>query len=247
VLRPTWAARTHRGRNSERNEDAYVTSPSLGLFAVADGVGGRRAEGTASVLAISVVQKALSRTKRVTRAPVCALLRAAVEEANLRILTDAERDADLLGMATTFTGALVRPERTVFAHVGDSAAYLLHDRTFTRLTEAHVLQNDPSWAALDLETRAALRGERRSLTRTLGTADAVLVDVGAVEPHAGDALVLCTDGLTAAVAEKEIAGILVEHPDPDEAVDRLMERARDRDARDDATAVVVRWVTGGGR
>jgi protein phosphatase len=150
-------------------------------------------------------------------------------------------------MATTFTGALVRPERTAFAHVGDSAAYLLHDRAFARLTEAHVLQHDPTWAALDLDARAALRGERRSLTRALGTADAVLVDVGAIEPHAGAALLLCTDGLTAAVAEKEIAGILIEHPDPDEVVERLMERARDRNARDDATAVVVRWVAESGR
>jgi protein phosphatase len=224
-----------------------VGCPSIGLFAVADGVGGRRGGGTASSLAISVVQKALSYTQRATRAPACALLRAAVEEANLRILADAERDADLLGMATTFTGVLVRPERTVFAHVGDSAAYLLHDRSFARLTEAHVLQNDPTWAALDLEARAALRDGRRSLTRTLGTADAVLVDVGPIAPHAGDALLLCTDGLTGAVAEKEIAGILVEHHDPDEAVERLMERARERDARDDATAVVVRWIAESGR
>jgi protein phosphatase len=236
------AGRSLRGRASTDNQDRFFVAPERGLFAVADGVGGRRAGGAAAALAISVVQKALSCTERAARSPACALLRAAAEEANLRIFTDAERDASLLGMATTFTGALVRPDRTVFAHVGDSAAYLLHDRTFARLTEAHVLQHDPSWAALDLEARAERRDERRSLTRTLGTADTVLVDVGALDPHAGDALVLCTDGLTAAVAEKEIAGILIEHPDPDEAVDRLMERARDRDARDDATAVVVRWV-----
>jgi protein phosphatase len=241
------AGRSLRGRASADNQDRFFVAPERGLFAVADGVGGRRAGGTASALAISVVQKALSCTGRAGRARACVLLRAAVEEANLRILTDAERDADLLGMATTFTGALVRAERTVFAHVGDSAAYLLHDRSFARLTEAHVLQNDPTWAALDLETRAARRGERRSLTRTLGTADAVLVDVGALDPHAGDALLLCTDGLTAAVAEKELAGILLEHPDPDDAVERLMARAWDLRAEDDATAVVVRWTAEGGR
>jgi serine/threonine protein phosphatase PrpC len=238
------AGRSLRGRATTQNQDAFAVEPRLGLFAIADGVGGRPAGGLASARSLAVVRDALVRA---TQGPPCARLRAAVEEANLRILVDAERDAAMLGMATTFTGALVCAERTVVAHVGDSAAYLLHDRRLDRLTEMHILQHDPTWGVLDLEARAMLTDQRRSLTRSLGAADTVLVDVGAVEPHAGDALLLCSDGLLGAVAEKEIAGILIEHPDPSAAVERLIARARERDAQDDATAIVVRWAAEGGR
>jgi PPM family protein phosphatase len=144
-------------------------------------------------------------------------------------------------MGATFTGALVRGERVTIAHVGDSRAYLLHGRRFNRLTEDHVLENDGIWGAMGLAERAKLAECRRRLTRALGIVEAVEVDVGSFEPQDGDVLLLCTDGLTSAMSENEIAGILLEHRAPADAAARLIARADDDGAEDDATVVVVRW------
>ncbi len=235
------AGLSRRGLARPDNQDAFIADRALGLFVVADGIGGRPAGGAASALALAAVRAAMAATPRVHGAAAGALFRAAVEEANLRILATGEGDPAKLGMGATFTGALVRGERLAIAHVGDSRAYLLHHRRLHRLTEDHVLQNDRIWGALDLAERARLAACRRKLTRALGIAETVEVDVGLVAPQDGDVLLLCTDGLTAALGEKEIGGILLEHPDPDDAAARLIARADEKDAEDDTTAVVVRW------
>jgi len=232
------AGLSSRGRAHTDNQDAFAVFPELGLFVVADGIGGRPAGGVASALALAAVRAALGGD---ARAPASLLLRAAVEEANQRILATAEGDPAKSGMGATFTGALMRGERVAIAHVGDSRAYLLHARRLDRLTEDHILANDGIWGALDLAERAKLADCRHRLTRALGIVETVEVDVGLVTPQEGDVLLLCTDGLTAALSEREIACILLEHGEPDDAAARLMVRATEKGAEDDATAVVVRW------
>jgi protein phosphatase len=245
-LRCEHAARTRTGSGRSENEDAFIADPAAGLFGVADGIGGRPAGGLASALVLATVREAIARADRVARVPADLVLRAAVEEANHRLLATAEQDPATSGMGTTFTGALVRGGSAVIAHVGDSRAYVLHGRHFNRLTEDHVLQNDAVWGALDLTQRAKLKHARRGLVRSVGTTERVEVSVGILVPQHGDVLLLCTDGLTAVLAEKEIAGILIEHGDPVEAAERLLARADDHGAVDDMTAVVVRWVAPGG-
>ena len=235
------AGLSRRGLARSDNQDAFAVVPLLGLFVVADGIGGRPAGGAASALALAAVRAAMTATPRVRGAAAGALFRAAVEEANLRILAAGEGDPAKLGMGATFTGALVRGDRVAIAHVGDSRAYLLHQRRLDRLTEDHVLEHDGMWGALDLAERARLAACRRRLTRALGIAETVEVDVGLFTPQDGDVLLLCTDGLTAALRENEIAGILLEHPDPEDAAERLIARAGDHGGEDDTTAVVVRW------
>ena len=235
------AGRSRRGPARPDNQDAFAVVPEIGLFVVADGIGGRPAGGAASALALTAVRAAMTARPRIHGAAAGALFRAAVEEANQRILAAAEADPEKLGMGATFTGALVRGERLAIAHVGDSRAYLLHDRRLLRLTEDHVLEHDRIWGALDLAERARLAACRRLLTRALGIAETVEVDVGLVAPQDGDVFLLCTDGLTTALRENAIAGVLLEHPEPGDAATRLIERAGDEGAEDDATAVVVRW------
>jgi len=147
------AGLSSRGRAHTDNQDAFAVFPELGLFVVADGIGGRPAGGVASALALAAVRAALGGD---ARAPASLLLRAAVEEANQRILATAEGDPAKSGMGATFTGALMRGERVAIAHVGDSRAYLLHARRLDRLTEDHILANDGIWGALDLAERAKL-------------------------------------------------------------------------------------------
>ena len=115
TLQREWAARTHAGRRTEHNEDAFVLEPALGLFAVADGIGGSPAGEVASAMAVAVVREVLAAADRAARPPAGVLLTAAVHEANRRILAAAARDPAKKGMGTTFTGALALGARVVIA------------------------------------------------------------------------------------------------------------------------------------
>jgi serine/threonine protein phosphatase PrpC len=245
VLHRVCAARTHPGRRYEKNEDAYLASPYFGLFGVADGIGGAPAGAVASAIAAATVNEVVSAAGAVG-SPAAALLTRAVQEANSRILAAAQQDTTMEGMGTTMTVALARGPRVVLAHVGDSRAYLLHGHRLDRVTEDHVLQNDGSWAAMDPEQRKACERYRLALTRALGTRETVDVDVRALLPQDGDLLLLCSDGLTNALTEREIGAILLEHHDVGAAADRLVARTNEEGGPDNVTVVLVRWVARGG-
>jgi PPM family protein phosphatase len=244
LLHHAHGARTRAGRGCKENEDTFIVDRALGLFAIADGIASRHVGGHASALVLAVVREAIARTERGLQAPPAVVLRAAVEQANLRLLATAEHDPARYGMGTTFTGALARGATVAIAHLGDSRAYLLHGGRLARLTEDHVLMHDESWGALDLEHRAELKEVRRGLLRAVGIAEQVDVSIGIVEPQDGDVLLLCTDRLTAVVREKEIARILLDHREPFEAAERLVACAGD-DGDDEVTALVVRWAAKG--
>jgi serine/threonine protein phosphatase PrpC len=244
LLHRVCAARTRTGRRSEKNEDAYLSSAFFGLFGVADGIGGAPAGGVASAIAAATVTDVVA-AGHAARSPADVLLTEAVQEANRRILAAARQDSTMKGMGTTLTAALTRGTRVFLAHVGDSRAYLLHGRRLARLTDDHVLQADPRWAAMDAEQRRAWEKYRLALTRAVGTRETVDVDVRVLEPQDGDVLLLCTDGLTAVVGDREIAGILLTEKDVGEAATRLVACASEAGAPDDVTVVLVRWVAQG--
>jgi serine/threonine protein phosphatase PrpC len=246
TLRIEAAGRTHCGRVRETNEDAFIADADLGLFAVADGIGGKPAGEVASAMAVAAVRDALVSTDRAARYPVGPVLTAAVAEANLRIFKAAAQDPAKQGMGTTFTGALARETKVTIAHVGDSRAYLLHGRRLDRLSQDHIVQNGAWWARLDSEQRAALKRYRFALTRAVGTDEAVKVDVYTLEPQDGDVLLLCSDGLTAVLSEREVGCILLEHAGVDKAADGLVARANDRGGPDNVTVVLLRWAARGG-
>jgi serine/threonine protein phosphatase PrpC len=241
TLRIEAAGRTHCGRVRERNEDAFIVDPDLGLFAVADGIGGTPAGEVASAMAVAAVRDALVSTDHAAGYPFGPVLTAAVAEANLRILEAAAQDPAKQGMGTTFTGALAREAKVTIAHVGDSRAYLLHGRRLDRLSQDHIVQNVAWWARLNREQRAALGHLRFSLTRAVGMDEKVAVDVHTLEPQDGDVLLLCSDGLTGVLSEREVGCVLLEHAGVGEAADVLVARANDRGGPDNVTVVLLRW------
>lgn len=236
---------SHVGQVREINEDAFWCG--AGMLVVADGMGGHAAGEVASRLALDTVVDLLGPLatqpeKGAAKEDFEALSRAideAVHAANREIFAHAQADPTLKGMGTTLTLALIRMGRVLLGHVGDSRAYLIHNGELVQLTEDHSVV----WELVRSGgiSRAEIQEHpyRNLLTRALGTARGVDVDLQQVRLGATDGLLLCTDGLTAVLADGEIARIIARHPDPQEAADSLIRAANKRGGPDNITALVA--------
>jgi protein phosphatase len=237
------------GRRREKNEDAYLVDLDLGLFVVADGMGGHAGGDTASQLATATVQQYLRdvRTEEpeafepapLDETPLGARLREAVETASRAIFRTAQADPALAGMGTTLTAVLVQDDRVLLAHVGDSRCYLVRDGRIVQLSEDHSLVNEQVKAGAITAEEARTSRLRNVITRSVGYEEEVTVDLVRVSARPGDRLVLCCDGLTNLVADDEILQI-VERFDLSDAPRRLIRLANARGGDDNITVVVVR-------
>jgi protein phosphatase len=241
---------TDVGRRREHNEDAFLVDRSLGLFIVADGMGGHAGGGTASRLAVETIQTSIraSRTASpelfgaaagVEDSPVPEVLREAVEAACARIFETAQVDPELAGMGTTVTAALVDGRLAFVAHVGDSRCYLLREGRIYQVSEDHSLVNEQLKAGTISADEAKRSRFKNIITRSVGFEPQVQVDLMGVELEAGDALVLCCDGLSNLVEDPEILQV-VESTSIDDAPDRLVALANGRGGDDNITVIVIR-------
>jgi serine/threonine protein phosphatase PrpC len=224
--------------------------PTAYLFAVADGVGGQAKGGEASGLAVATIVEYLSETvgtfHRVDPTQAHAFvdpLHRAVQRAHdtLRATFGSAGRAghdDRNGPATTLTLALVVWPHAFLVHVGDSRAYLRRAGELRRLTRDQTLAATLVAAQAMSEEQAERAGLHKVLASAVGARDlSPAVRVLALEP--GDVLLLCTDGLTKAVPEEEIASELDRPADPESRCRALVARALERGGRDNITAIVV--------
>ena len=226
------------GRRRRRNEDSYVCEPPL--FAVADGMGGAQAGEVASRLAAAVLQEAEG--EELSRARVVEL----IQEANRRVFQRSTEDAAASGMGTTMTVALVESSDTVaIGHVGDSRAYRVRDGRLEQLTEDHSLVGELMRSGKLSAEEAETHPQRSVITRALGTEPDVDVDTFAVETKPGDVFLLCSDGLTTMVSDREILAHVDESGgDLDQAARRLVEAANSSGGEDNITVVVFEIAEG---
>ena len=224
------AVATHTGRKRRHNEDAYVLAPPL--FAIADGMGGARAGEVASSLAAAAVQAGEANGNGKER--VAAL----IQSANRSVYDRSSSDAEVAGMGTTMTVALVEDASVTFGHVGDSRAYVLRDRSLEQLTDDHSLVAELVRGGKLSEEEAEHHPQRSVITRALGTDPDVDVDTFTVEAQQGDLFVLCSDGLTDMVGDEEIAEVLGDgREDLEEAAKELVRRANKAGGQDNITVI----------
>jgi len=237
---------THPGWRRAQNEDELAVHPDLGLFIVADGMGGHAAGEIASRMAVATVSAAILAagppSSRPSLPSAGALLVSAIQRANATIFAAAQQDSAMQGMGTTIVAALTHGGRLAISHAGDSRAYLARGRCLQRLTEDHNALNQCRDAGLDLAALPGLARYGHALTRAVGAAETIEVDTRFVQPEPGDILLLCSDGLTCVVDDREIAAILVGCSDLGTAAERLIARANEHGGPDNVTAVLVRWV-----
>src|SRR5438552_6809027 len=244
-LRLDVAQLTDVGRKREHNEDnmafvipkdSLVMAGKGALFIVADGMGGHAACEVASEIAVDTVSNMYYQED--SNDVAVSLLRA-IRRANASIHQRAAEDMLRTGMGTTCVAAVLRGNMAYIANVGDSRAYLLRGNHVKQISQDHSWVAEQVRAGLLTEDQARTHAQRNVITRCLGTQAEVDVDVFHEELHDGDALVLCTDGLSGLVSDEELQRI-VDQFVPQESVYHLVERANENGGPDNITAIVVR-------
>ncbi len=226
------AVATDPGRRRRHNEDAYVCEPPL--YAIADGMGGAQAGEVASGLAAAVLSEAGGEEQGEER--VASL----IQEANRRVFRRSSEDAAASGMGTTMTVALVdRATRSIaLGHVGDSRAYRVRAGELEQLTDDHSLVGELVRSGKLSVEEAEAHPQRSVITRAVGTEPEVDVDTFTVEAEPGDLYLLCSDGLTDMVSDREILSVLAEADDLDRAARALVDAANAGGGEDNITVVL---------
>ena len=223
---------TDPGRRRRRNEDAYVAVPPL--FAIADGMGGAQAGEVASGLAAAVLAEATGDDRGEER--VASL----IQEANRRVFQRSNEDAATSGMGTTMTVALVdNADGTIaFGHVGDSRAYRVRGGELEQLTDDHSLVGELVRSGRLSPEEAETHPQRSVITRALGTEPDVDVDTFTVEAEPDDIYLLCSDGLTDMVSQRDILAAVEASTDLDDAARALVNAANAGGGEDNITVVL---------
>jgi serine/threonine protein phosphatase PrpC len=252
------AAATHVGKVREHNEDSHYFDVDAGVFVVCDGMGGHAAGEVASALAIRTIRSRwasdetirtasiwLDRGTPEARKQLLAIVRAGVTAAHEAILAEAVRDDSKTGMGTTLIGAIIVGNEAVFAHAGDSRAYLVRDGIAMQLTEDQTLLARLLAAGIEVDVSGEGSRFRSMLTNALGIGQECKVATFVVPLADGDRFLLCSDGISEYVPESEVGTVLTTQPSPARAAQKLIELALERGGGDNATALVVRVLEAG--
>jgi serine/threonine protein phosphatase PrpC len=235
---------TDVGRARDHNED-YVDfyippdpqqlARKGAIYLVADGMGGHQAGEVASqgAVELAVGQYYSDKTHEVGTSLVRAF-----RAANQLIHEQAQVDPSKKGMGTTLVAAVILGRKVYVANVGDSRAYLINKKGITQITEDHSWVEEQVRAGLLTPDQARRHPQRNVVTRALGSKPAVEVDLFEGEINEGDALLLCTDGLTGHVEDQELATIVGMRP-PQQAAQSLVALANERGGHDNIGVVIV--------
>jgi protein phosphatase len=247
-LRRTGTGLSDLGRKRKSNEDAYFVDDLLGLYVVADGMGGHAAGEVASQEAVDTVYGMIKRgivNLHELEDPVqeedvraaCRLMESAVQAATYMVFSMAEMDRGKSGMGTTISALLVLGEYAITAQVGDSRIYRVRGAEVEQLTEDHTLIAWQLKQGLITPQEAKKSPHRNVITRAVGNRDYVQVDTGLVQLFSGDRFLLCSDGLHGYLRELDICPIVRLGAEP--AVRRFIELANERGGKDNITAILV--------
>jgi len=246
-----FGARSDTGQVRKNNEDSFAMSSALNLFIVSDGMGGLASGEVASRLAVDTVLKHCGESDvnsayALVGQPIEGVSEAsnrlvsAVRLANQVIQRAARENAAHHGMGATIAAVRCEGERMSVAHAGDSRVYRLRDGRLEQLTQDHSLVAEQVRQGGMTEREASDSNLQNVLVRALGIDADVDPDVSEELVMGGDTILLCTDGLTREVSDDQIATVLSETKDAQQAADKLVDLANLAGGRDNITAIVLR-------
>ncbi|TAK15517.1 MAG: serine/threonine-protein phosphatase [Acidobacteria bacterium] len=245
------AVATHPGMRREGNEDAYCVRADLGLYLVADGMGGHAAGEVASRLATETIEGVIRDTRNADVNSTWPMpfdtslsingnrLKTAFHMANRRLTSAMEGDEHLRGMATTVAAMLIAGAKGTIAHVGDSRVYRLRGGELSVLTEDHSWVNEQVRAGRLTDNDARRHPWRNVVTRAITGGDDPAPDVQEVQLAAGDRLLICSDGLSSVVSPDEIQLLLADGAPPEATAAALIDAANEAGGPDNITVVII--------
>jgi protein phosphatase len=244
------AVASHPGLRREENEDAYCVRGDIGLYVVADGMGGHAAGEVASRLAAETIETFINDTRDAdvnqtwpfpydtTLSLDGNRLKAAFRLANRKLAVAMEEDDSLRTMATTAAAVLVSREPVV-AHVGDSRVYRWRDGRLTQITEDHSWVSEQVRAGVLTDADARRHPWRNVVTRALSGGDDPDVDVAAVDLQQGDRLLICSDGLSGVVTPDRLEAIITAGTTLEDTCQALIDAANDAGGPDNITVAML--------
>lgn len=235
-------SKTDRGRVRTDNQDAYfagkITDGSV-FAVVCDGMGGANAGNVASELAVRHISEYIIRSYRdgMDMTDTEKTLKNAIVSANISLYDKAVNNAELAGMGTTAVAAFVKDGTAVIAHVGDSRIYLVNGE-IKQLTRDHSVVQSLIESGKITPEDAKVHPRKNVITRALGAEENVAVDSDCLNLSNGDTLLLCSDGLTNFLDDKDILKVF-QNNDISAVAERLVEEANENGGGDNITVVTV--------
>ena len=233
-----WSQATETGLVRKQNEDNFCICPDIGLFAIADGMGGHQAGEIASRLATQKLADFI-RTYLEFYSDQETLLTKGMQEINHQIYLISQQNKRYQGMGTTLTAALIQNNHLYLAHIGDSRLYLLRQEQIKQLTEDHTVVQNLVTSGTITADQARTHPKRHILTRALGIDSNVKAEISKINLKAQDKILLCTDGLTNYVTPEEIHHLVNNAAEVKQAVHNLTEMALERGGADNITVILV--------
>ena len=226
------------------NEDSYTTveADKYCYAVVADGMGGHLAGEVASMMAVQIIREYISEhySDDLDKFQLKELLCCAFRHANAKIFDYSCNNESVMGMGTTATLSFVDDNNLIFAHVGDSRAYMIDNDGIKQLTRDHSYVQELVKLGMITPEEAKRHPNRNQITRAMGVEPDVRVDSGIIN-YNGQTLLLASDGLFGEIDDEEIRDIIEENGA--EAVNTLVSLALERGGRDNITAIIMEEVS----
>lgn len=247
IFRRSFAA-TDTGRRRDRNEDALLADDALGLYVVADGVGGLSSGDVASQEAVQqlhgyirssaqMLVECAQRPEADKLEGLRRLLESGVQSACYLVFGMGEQDPDQKGMSTTLSALLVVGDQGITAQVGDSRIYRINQEGELQLTEDHTFINEQKKRGTRVDG-AHLKRKRNVITRAVGHRDYVHADTQVFALAQGDLFLLCSDGLHGYLQPGELQTLVAQHAQ-DQLPQACVELANQRGGTDNISVILV--------
>lgn len=231
---------TDKGLRRETNQDSCLINRELGLFIVADGMGGHSGGEVASSMAVETVEEIMLQPESRKKAPRELLLHCC-EEASRRIFDKAANERpELSGMGTTMVMSYFSKNSIYVANIGDSRCYMFKNGNMWQITEDHSLINEQLRAGVMSEEQVMKFVGRNVITRSVGYERDVYPDIIEREVTTGEIYLMCSDGLSSLVPDNKICEILSQNT-PDKAVKACVEQALANGGDDNVTVLLLHF------
>jgi protein phosphatase len=245
------ASLTDPGRVRDHNEDCIESRPEIGLYVLADGMGGYNAGEVASGMATSLIadglqeQWQLREVEKLGREEAKKLAREAIAEhvarANAAIFNTSQNNPECAGMGTTLVVCLFHDNFLAVGHIGDSRLYRMRGEAMEQVTRDHSLLQEQLDSGLITQEEAKLSQNKNLVTRALGIDPSVETEIHVHETQPDDIYLLCSDGLSDMMEDEEIRlTMLTLKSNPTLTVQQLVQAANDNGGRDNISAMLIR-------